>query len=694
MNPTPIHILRSRQRSARPGIVIVIMLLGMLLLASVVFYIFNIGQHVDRRVRIQNASDAAAMAGANSMARTLNTVALNNVATARLIGMINVLDSLPMAIDFSVRDITEDTLDDVEAEHQALDWQLSEGVIASWTERMLERMASAQVDGSVEDVDRELVEIDTFFRNNPNFVPDMTNYSAPSGGQGSIWQAMFALDDLSELSLQWMPLVVQEMTIDAGERLLGDDVEVGQTFALPILPNVPWQRGAFDDFERPVRFGLLPGSDSRLWADTIQIGHGQVDDPIIRRGPFDAVYGWRRTNGSGGGGGGIPGPGRPPLASGPSPPRDPTRYSVYGTHQWMQQQLPNFWRGGRSYDRVTYWIDRISDYKIRYLFDDPTIRTIIRPEWEIDVETDDERSDDGNEYTVYGIADGSMLDEQGDRIDIHETMYIVVEMKSRVEDDAGNPEDQGDTWQYIRRPGYNIPFTFWGGGWRDPRRGPPYRITTNTDAPVEWEQLNDYMWRASTTYETVEDNQIGLPLTVDYYVTQPDGTQYPVYVQHTVYWQTDFLFVGVNIGPEVEVPNPYAGFNRASEDAPAPYDFEHDMMDYDLDRNISPYLRLLAIGRHHNRPGYWPSRFGRGDAYDGMVGISEALVFNNHSIDLWTPMWHGQLKRVEDYADWVNLLDSQMDATNSVPGLDVTEFPNLINYLRGLEPAADLMLSH
>lgn len=693
MTPKSLHLRWTRQRSARPGVVIVIMLVAILLLAAVVFYVLNIGQHLDRRVRIQNASDATAIAAANTMARTFNTVALNNVATARMIGMINILDSLPMAIDFSVRDLSETELNDVEAERQVLEDQLDRGVVDEWAERMLRRMADPTEDGSVPDLDRELVELDTFFRTHPDFIPDMTHFNAPSGGQGSIWEAMYALDALSQLSLLWMPIVVQETSIDAGERLLGEDPERAQTFTLPIQADVPWDRGVFNDYERPVRFGLLPGSDDRLWADDTGQGFGQVDHTLVRRGPFDAVYGWRRTNGHGPHSGGhIPGPGAPPVGSTPSPGSEPTEYYVYGTHQWMQQQLPNWWRGGATYDRVTYWLDRISDYKLRYVFRDPTPRTIIRPEWEIDPETDNQRSNDGNEYTIYGIADGTEVDEQGNRIRINETFYIVVEIKSRIPNNPGNQADQGDTWQYIQRSGFSVPFTYWASGWQDPRNGPPFAIRSTT--PVQWRQLNDFMWRASATYETEEDRSIGLPRTIEGYETLEDGTEIPIYVQHTVYWEMDFLFGGINIGPPVEVPNPYAGFDPNASDAPAPYDLIHDQMEYDFERNVSPYLRILGIGRHTNAPAFWPGRFGGGDPYDGMVGLSEALVFNNHSVDLWTPMWHGQLKPIEDYQGWVEMLRRSQDDSSDIPGLDTTELPNLQNYLQGLEPAADLMLSH
>lgn len=679
-------------RSARPGVVIVIMLLGLMLLASIVFYVFNAGRQVERRMRTQNAADAAAMAGAGTIARGLNTVAMNNVATARLIAMINVLDSLPMAIDFSVQDLTEDQLDDVEAELQAINSQLDSGVSDDWMRRMLARMADPSVDDSAADIDRELTAIDSYFQANPNFVPDMTYYNAPSGDTGAIWKAMYALDALSELTLTWLPVTAQESAIDSGDELLSTSAVVGQSLIAPVMPTFPWMRGVFDDYERPVRFGLLPGSDGRLWADSTARGFGQVDDTTLRRGPFDAVFGWRRMNGTNGGSGGwVPGPGRAPIPTGAYGAFEPTRYSVYGPHQWMQQRMPYYWRRGQSYDRVAYWVDRIAERKLRYLWRGDDTLTILRPEWEIDPLLDDERSNDGNDHTIFGIADGTETDDDGNRIRIRETMYVVTEIKSSVPDNDGDAADQGVTWDYINRSSWNVPFVYIGRRWRDPRNGPPFGIGSTTG--VSWTQLEDYIWRASATYTTYEDSSIGLPLQIDHYDTDANGNQIPVYVEHTVYWEMDFLLVGINIGEDVEVGNPYAGFNRNASDAPAPYDFVHDDMAFNDDNNTSPYLEYLGVARYNNTPLFWPSRFGN-QPYNSMVGVAEARVFNNHSRDLWTQMWHAQLVPVQDFAGWVDLLNTGQSDAADIPGLDASQLPDMIDYMKSIEPVADVMLEH
>ena len=112
-------------RSARPGVVIVIMLLGLMLLASIVFYVFNAGRQVERRMRTQNAADAAAMAGAGTIARGLNTVAMNNNAMARLIVQAGMVQEIPTAIEMYHNDLkaVNDVLQEIDVKQLPRDWQ-------------------------------------------------------------------------------------------------------------------------------------------------------------------------------------------------------------------------------------------------------------------------------------------------------------------------------------------------------------------------------------------------------------------------------------------------------------------------------------------------------------------------------------------------------------------------------------------
>src|SRR5690554_1398301 len=81
----------------RGGVVIVMTLIAIVLLAGMLFYVMNMGRATTARVTTQHSADAAAAAASGWVARSMNTVAMNNVEIARYIALINVLDSLPLA---------------------------------------------------------------------------------------------------------------------------------------------------------------------------------------------------------------------------------------------------------------------------------------------------------------------------------------------------------------------------------------------------------------------------------------------------------------------------------------------------------------------------------------------------------------------------------------------------------------------
>jgi len=68
----------------RPGgQVLIVTLLAITLLMGLIFFVYNFGDHVNRRLALQNAADAAAISGAGWTARSMNVIAMNNVAVTR-----------------------------------------------------------------------------------------------------------------------------------------------------------------------------------------------------------------------------------------------------------------------------------------------------------------------------------------------------------------------------------------------------------------------------------------------------------------------------------------------------------------------------------------------------------------------------------------------------------------------------------
>ena len=74
--------------SFRPGQILVIVLIGILLLGGMIFYVINVGEQLNGHLSMQNAADSTAISGATWMARSMNVVAMNNVAQTRLLALV------------------------------------------------------------------------------------------------------------------------------------------------------------------------------------------------------------------------------------------------------------------------------------------------------------------------------------------------------------------------------------------------------------------------------------------------------------------------------------------------------------------------------------------------------------------------------------------------------------------------------
>ncbi len=688
---TRLITLHTRPGSYRSrGVVMVITLLAIILIASLLFYVFNVGTSVQGRAVTQHAADAAAIGGAGQVARAMNTVAMNNVETARLIAAVSVLDGVPMAVDLSITDASEEELGDADALAQAVRGQLNAGVIDDWFERKLRGLMDENDPDSLVSELRYLRELDEVFRDNPDLIPNMTRYHAPSGAMGKMHQAMRSMDAHSRAAMQSLGQAAQLAAGESALTNLGRDGTDSAGLLLPAAPSIPWQRGVFDDFERPIKKGLLPGRDDSLDVDTVSKGLGQIDDKLTNRGPWDAVFGWRTTDriaADPGGTVGMPGINHPPKVqvSGPSPGREPEEYRVFGPQSVLLGVIQP-----RRYSRLANHIWDQYSIKSTYLWADTAPRTVLDSNWEIDIEHDDERSSDRNDEYVFGLAAS----------DIRETAYVIVEIKSRLADEQGHPGRQGQTWNYVDAFGRDSPFILFFGGWRDPNQGPPITINSQSvTGPPTWKKVQNHIWRLSAVYETDPDGphlggdpDIGLPPKR----IGTDGDGNPVYDAQEVYWEMDFMLVGVNVGKNIEVRNPWAGFDRNAEDAPAPYDLIHDVLPPNDAAARNQYLTFLGVARQSNRPRFWPTRFDGDKPYPYNTAVAQAYVFNNHSWDLWTQTWQAQLEPVSRlrFSDWVAAADDAVTVAQTAPGPDPAAVREMAEQLRSVESLAPVMLNH
>ncbi|MEM1445723.1 MAG: pilus assembly protein TadG-related protein, partial [Planctomycetota bacterium] len=241
--------LRRVESSRHQGVVLVAALLALLLLASAVFFVFNVGTHVHRKIEAQHAADAAVMAGAGWVARGMNLVAMNNVETARLLAQVQVYDGIPSAI--------RNSLADAEAALTGVENQLQRGLPGHpW-------VASALREVEV-DLTRQFILLEQMDAalNNGYDIAEMTTYELANGQRGRMWRTIDALGQISQTTMRELGVTAQIAAYHAGrENFTGD----GRAFLVPIVPNVPWTLGEPEDFIRPITEGLLPvGQDNEV----------------------------------------------------------------------------------------------------------------------------------------------------------------------------------------------------------------------------------------------------------------------------------------------------------------------------------------------------------------------------------------------------------------------------------------------
>ena len=97
---------------------------------------------------------------------------------------------------------------------------------------------------------------------------------------------------------------------------------------------------------------------------------------------------------------------------------------------------------------------------------------------------------------------------------------------------------------------------------------------------------------------------------------------------------------------------------------------------------------------HDDHARLWPSRFDGGKPYGHMVATTEARVFNDHSFDLWTPMWQTQLQPVQEYDRWADMLAIAAEEGVETESMSSDEVEKLSYFILSTQSLADSMLNH
>lgn len=606
------------------GAVMVLALLGGFMIVGMVGYVFNTGRHAQLRQQTQSAADATVISGAGYVARAFNTVAMNNVEISRLIAVVQMLDAVPLATEYTLLDVRA-MLDRVQA-------QLGSGAGDQLADETL-----GEIRDDLIEQERMLVEMDAFFNQGGYDVREMTFYDSEFG-RGELWKAMESLDAISVATMEQLQELAQVTAIDAGRRNLRGTS--GETLAAvaPFDRGIAWERYEFDDFRNPVVRGRLP-----MW----------VDDEVTNRGPYDTIFGWRSTQRETIE---VPNPDYNPPTGGDSPGSDwsggtgrggstitvgsnITGYTTYGT--W--EAIGDILRSRVDEPEVLYnsqFVTRVngmSGSKLNYLWPGSAQTWVfLDPQW------------------ITNFDQAQSIDAAGTPR-IAYTQFIRMDYEQAFMNGRPVGEEAMVDWSILR-----------------PRGG-------HLSVPGAT-KTRDHVWedQASIEWET----------------TSTDSNGNPVTNTHRIEYRWLFVWAGINVGTEVIIRDPNNFSSR--EDLPSPTDFDHDTMvrPTDGDPGIpgSPFA-FLGLSKQPNRAPMWGQLFDT-SAYDGHAGIAQASVFNNHSWDLWTQMWHAQLEPVQNYSQWIDILENQADLALGYDNLSVGELQELTAYLRSLEAMSEIILKH
>ncbi len=647
------------------GVVLIMVLLALVFVLGLIAYVFNIGRLVSVRSQTQAAADAASVSGPGYFARGLNTVAMSNVGQAHLLAMVNNLDAAPTAVSH--------TLEDQSMVLASLNRQLANGVPVAELRVEIQVLRDA-IDNEVQ----QLTQLDAQFTGLN--VDRYTHWNGPVG-RGEIWRAMQSLDHYSQATAENLGPLAQVAAVQTVEGNLGNGDPTATGLMLPIAAEVPIERGHFDDFENPVRYGQNPeGARHR----------------VTRRGPFDTLFGWRDgyyavalelIPGTGGGGNGAAGSGwsgRGNRGGGlwRVTSRQLIQYGTFGTHDAVLRHLAGagddlqiiargdtsavgllMYRlkrpltGGGSltpdlqigdtvptgtdgalgaalpWSRISMWHRRVAQVKADMGWPGtPPFAGVINPEW----------ISDRDEAILRSNTPGGRFVETA-----YARIIFVSTFVNGVRTNGPTHADTDILWQR--------------GWWREP--------AGLDDTQV----ISSHIW-----HDPIRDSVT---------VIAPDGTET---ITETLY-DNYFIWLGANVGDEEDLDNPYEGITRSV--APAPIDFDHARFPVDSE-NRDGRLTFLSLAQRDFSSRLMPGSFDRGRITTKTLALAQSRVFNNHSHDLWTQMWRVQLEPIEALDDWSTLLESSRPVAAANPVIDQAALDQIARQLRASDALTESMLRH
>ena len=648
----------------RQGQVLVVTVLAIVLLVGLIFFIMNVGDQVNRRTAAQNAADSAAMSAAIHMARSMNAVAMNNIATSRMLSLVPIMDSVPPSVRISLEEVDgwaallrEYWLREPTFPNDRLGKKMTEGVFN------LSRRLAAERDA--------LLPVDQLYNQGGLNVSAKTLYEISDDPSplphGAFWVAARDLEAFSEATIRSAGVAAQ-----TNAALYGRVSEADDGMVVPILPVLPAVRGRWADWYRD------PTDD-----DTVLM-HGRIPDFAVphRLGAYDRLFRWRVNRYLNEGfDDALESPRNAGIMLGASSRASSSGrriligYRTYGPAGWMQRRLLRHWRDHLpdAYRSFASHFTAQVRAKLGYMFVSPAERSFHRPRWRLN------------------YPQCRSLAVQQDAPPIRQTRCWVIEIRSKYA--STSPRFLASDQTYVS----NVEETSFAAypGWWDPAEKlgalkgmydsrPTYRarvreLTGVSVPPAGVTRISDYIWQFTHASATTSDSALDIQPR-----TNADGTRqwFPV---HRFHW---FLFAGVDVGEERPVRNPANFRFEDVADLPAPYLLDRREGDYDPfkgdhDEGVRRELfTYLGIARRSARPSVWPRRFGTDNPLGSMLALAQAQVYNPTSWDLWTQDWQAQLVPVTRIQQWCDRARGRDSGQALTAGIDEDRLEDIVDYLQ------------
>ncbi|MFG0249082.1 MAG: hypothetical protein ACF8OB_09375 [Phycisphaeraceae bacterium JB051] len=594
--------VRNRGRSQHGGHALVLTLLILLLTAAVAFGVLSIGRHARVKEMTHFSAQAGAESGASWIARSLNTVSMNNNAMAQLIVKAGIIEGLPTAMDMYQKDLkaTQDLLKQIDIKDLPREWQpIDDNTPIAKSYERLKQYTHHEL--------RIALNTQKYYARqlSENDLAAITHVKPQKDAKqpGAIWQAIYALDEINQTQLENLEVQAQ-LAVLRGSVL---DTTARQTEASALLiptdsPTVNWQRGSFDDFapiiakdhEYAVTMGYYDYASNPNITDLRELTFEQPQKIKVYKNRAGKCLASRIRASQ-------PSPRHHPRARQEQMPeavkfampaiQDMALLDTIGPllHRLNNKRLINHLHAINASFMAQLWPDEKSPAKPVY-----------DSQWVTDMDK------------IYQIMD---KDPQS----IREIAFITVEAKSAVpptDPKYGNAKNWALIHKATDTPLQVEYFNY------------DKRLDPRTWEKLGMQELHPRLWREVWTQQIYADRSINVkPLPA-----QPKN-KYP---RQPIYRVDDYLLIGINVGKPVKLHSPY---NFPSDDAkPAPILYIQN----EENKPATDEIRRSVVAQNHVRSLPWSNPTSPTETASPLLSPYDVSVSNSGNFSFWFQGWMGR----------------------------------------------------